>query len=404
MRRLNLRPLCFLFLGLLIFPFGCSSAPESSQNDDGQEIRDAVETRPLAEDNQASRDEFHGEIETYLHQLNEAGFSGAVLVAQNGDILFEQGYGLADVADQLPNTPETVFDSGSLSKQFTAAAILHLAEKGLLQLDDTLSTFFADLPEDKAEITLHQLLTHTSGLPEYVYGGDFENIDREEAQQLALAANLEISPGTEYLYSDTGYGLLAIIIEIVSGQPFQTYLKQHLFDPAGMVHTGFYNDPQWTEQIVAHGYNSGQDFGSAATRPGPYWGILGFGGILTTVGDLYLWNLALKNNTVLNNQSVTRLFTPYIKEYPDGESYYGYGWVIEEIPEQGQLIWHDGATDSQNAVMLMYGDMNQTVVIVLSNRIDEALFSETFYGSDTGFSLGAAVLRNDFSSFPEYAH
>ena len=327
-----------------------------------------------------------------------------MLIAQDGEIIFEQGYGLADKKNGVPITPETVFDSGSLSKQFTAAAIMHLEEQGKLRVENTLADFFGDVPPDKANITLHQLLTHSSGLPQYVYAGDFVETSRQQVQTAAFEARLKTPPGTEYLYSDTGYGLLAAIVEIISGQPFQRYLKQHLFEPVGMVNSGFYNDPHWVELSVAHGYNNRQDLGSAATRPGPYWGLLGFGGVLTTVGDLYLWRVALESNRILSKVSTTKLFTPFIKEYEDGESYYGYGWAIEEQLEHGKMIWHDGATDSQNAILIMYGDPENTTVIVLSNRIDRGFFKETFYGSETGLTLGNNILKGDFSQLPDYAH
>ena len=350
--------------------------------------------------------QLESQIQSYLDRLEESGFSGAVLVAQNDEneeVVFTDGYGLADRKNKIPITPTTVFDIGSLSKQFTAAAILHLEEQGKLQVTDTLTNFLDRVPSDQANITLHQLLTHSSGLPSYVYQGDFVETSRKEAIKLALDAKLEFPPGKQYLYSDTGYGLLAAIIEIVSNKPFQVYLQENLFNPVGMIHTGFYNDPRWQEVTVAHGYNNKKDFGSAATRSGPSWGLLGFGGVLTTVEDLYLWNTALENNHYLSQKSTTKLFTPYIKENNEDESYYGYGWAIEKSPEYGKIISHDGATDSQNAIFLKYDDPHNTLVIVLSNRIDGGLFRrETFYGTDTGIILGENILENNFSDFPDY--
>ena len=342
------------------------------------------------------------QIETYLNRLQEAGFSGAILVAQNGKIIFKEGYGLADKSKDIPITPATVFDTASLSKQFTAAAVLHLEQQGLLKVEDSLAKFFDDVPSDKANITIHQLLTHSSGLPEYVYKGDLAKTSRKQAVILAFDARLKFQPGTKYLYSDTGYGLLAAIVEIISGQSFQDYLQQHLFAPVGMVHTGFYNDPKWAEMTVAHGYNNKKDFGSAAKRSGPYWGLLGFGGVLTTVNDLYLWNTALSSNQILSDESIAKLFTPYIQE-GDGDSYYGYGWAIQELPKYGKMIWHDGASDSQNAIFIKYSDPNNTLVVVLANRIDGGLFKkETFYGTETGLTLGKNILEKNFTDLPDY--
>ena len=409
-----------LSIGMLNLLLGCSSVTgpdclggsiefnKNSPNadidmDDGINTEIDMDTEGITQRTPFTRPELISRIEAYLNTLKGAGFSGAVLVAQNGEIIFEGGYGLADRDKNIPITPETIFDTGSLSKQFTAATILHLEEQGQLQVEDTLANFFDDVPPDKANITLHQLLTHSSGLPGYVYAGDFEETTRQEAITLAFNARLESPPGTEYLYSDTGYGLLAAIVEIVSGQSFQTYLKQYFFDSAGMTKTGFYNDPQWAEMTIAHGYNNGKDFGSAAVRPGPYWGLLGFGGVLTTVGDLYLWNEALANNLILSETSITKLFTPYIQEGNE-DSYYGYGWAIRDLPDYGKMISHNGATDSQNAMMIMYEDPKRTLVVVLSNRIDEGLLRETFYGTDTSLALGCSILKQDFNQFPAYAH
>lgn len=169
-----------------------------------------------------------------------------------------------------------------------------------------------NIPQDKANITLHQLLTHSSGLIEYAYEDDFAKTSREETISLALNSKLKHPPGTKYLYSDTGYGLLAVIVEIASGQSFQSYLTEYLFKPAKMNRTGFYNDSKWDFPTVAYGYNNERDYGSAAKRPGPYWGILGFGGVLTTVEDLCYWHHALENNLVLSSKSTEKLFTRHI--------------------------------------------------------------------------------------------
>ena len=169
-----------------------------------------------------------------------------------------------------------------------------------------------------------------------------------------------------------------------------------------MESTGFYNEPQWANLTVANGYNSGEDFGTAATRPGPTWGLLGFGGVLSTVEDLYRWHLALQQNSVLSTESTEKLFTPYIDEDNDGESFYGYGWVIMDEPGIGKIIWHDGGTDSQNAIFINAVDAD-TLVIALSNKIDGgSMGDEIFYGTETGFFLGHSYLTNNFSKFPHY--
>lgn len=347
-------------------------------------------------------------LDQYFSFLEEHGFTGSVLIAQDGEIIYSGAYGYADIAQEIPNTVQTVFDIASLSKQFTAVAILRLVDEGQLSVDDTLGELFDNVSDDKADITIHQLLTHSSGLPSYVYDGDFTEIGRDEAIKRALEANLEHAPGTQYLYSDTGYGLLAIIIENTTGQSFQSYLHEHLFGPAGMEHTGFYNEPHWANEPVAHAYFNDETYGSAAERPGPYWGILGFGGVLTTVEDLYLWHQALSENLIISPESTELMFTPYIEEDSDGESYYGYGWGIIDIEDAGigHVIWHSGAADAHNSIMANLVDHNMQI-IMLSNRIDSTqvaddLFLETIYASDTALALGTSLILNDFSTFPPY--
>lgn len=347
------------------------------------------------------------QIRDYMERLADAGFAGAVLVARGDEVVFEAGYGVADESTNSPITAQTVFDSGSLSKQFTVAAVLHLAQAGELQPDTTVGELLQGAPSDKASITVHQLLTHSSGLPQYVYPGDFEPLDRTEAQTLAFEAELEFEPGERYLYSDTGYGLLAIVVEELSGTSLQDYLARALFEPAGMAQTGFYNDPKWAESAVAHGYWNDQDTGSAATRPGPYWGLLGFGGVLTTVGDLQRWSRALRRRVVLDEASVEALFTPHIEEGPGAESFYGYGWVVSELPNGVTAAWHDGATDSHNSFMAVALDDDETTVAVLSNRIVETFvgdeFREVFFATETGIALALNITAGNFDVLPPFA-
>jgi CubicO group peptidase (beta-lactamase class C family) len=341
-------------------------------------------------------------IEAYAETVADAGFAGTLLVAQNGEVIFARGYGLADEAAAVPIARDTAFDTGSLSKQFTAAALLRLAEDGALELEQSLSEFFDDVPADKADITLHQLLTHTSGLVPYAFEDDYAETSRARAKELAFTSELEQPPGTGYLYSDTGYGIAAQVVEIVSGRPFTGYLREQLFAPASMRQTGFYGEKRWDRVTVATGYHNGDDMGSPAERDRPYWGLLGFGGVVSTVDDLHRWSVALSGHTVLKRESVERLFTPHVVEERGGDSFYGYGWVVQEslgIP----IVWHDGATEAHNAFLGMLDDEHGTVVAVLSNRIIETSRSEVFFATETGASLVGAIVLDDFQELPAFA-
>lgn len=292
-------------------------------------------------------EEIVGRIDGYLKGLEEKGFAGAVLVAQGGMVLLEQGYGLADRERKLPVKPDTVFTVGSITKQFTAAAILKLEMDGKLNVQDKIGGYFPDVPEDKNGITLHHLLTHSAGLKENYGGDDFEPVTRDEFIRRVMAEPLRTKPGEIYHYSNAGYSLLAAIVEIVSGQPYENFLNEAFFAPAGMTDSG-YNLPGWEPDRLAHGYENGKDWGTIAARyreqKGPYWNLLGNGGIHSTVGDMYRWHLNLNSGNILSMEALTKAYTPYILEFPDDpeSTYYGYGWVIFMTEQGATLITHNG--------------------------------------------------------------
>lgn len=231
-------------------------------------------------------------LDAYLSEQVRAGFSGAVLVATADGVVLEKGYGLADRTRNLPNTGATVFPLGSIVKVFTREAMQSLAEAGKLSLDDPLPKFFDDVPADKQAITIQHLLDHQAGLAaHHDQEGDFEPMDRAEALRRIFAQELRFAPGTSRAYSNSGYTLLAAIIETVSGQPYRDFVMEKLIQPAGLTHTGFYRDPHWTDAQVAIGYEA-QTFGDVNSPkywPGPTWALMGSGGMGSTVRDLYTW-------------------------------------------------------------------------------------------------------------------
>jgi CubicO group peptidase (beta-lactamase class C family) len=304
-------------------------------------------------------------IHTYFnHLVEEKNFSGAVLVANPNGIILHQGYGLANEAGGTPVTADTVFDIGSISKQFTATAILHLEAQGLLNVENSISQYFEDVPTDKAEITLHHLLTHSAGFTEEHAEDDLTPLDREQALQAIFSQKLGFAPGEEYAYSNSGYSLLAAIIEKISGQRYTNYLQKTLFQPQGLNATGFYDD-NWEGKLVANGYFNEDDQGNPSEWPGPYWGVMGNGGVLSTVEDLYRWWQAIQNQAVLSSTQTAKLFTRHIEEF--ARSYYGYGWTLQETPF-GNLITHNGGGIGGNADFAFYEEQG-VVIIIASNRI-----------------------------------
>ncbi|MDX1939484.1 MAG: serine hydrolase domain-containing protein [Saprospiraceae bacterium] len=308
-------------------------------------------------------------IDNYLQKAINNGWTGSVLVAQKGDIIIAKGYGFADKESKRLQTSETVFSIGSITKQFTGAAILKLETQGKLSTNDLITKYFKDVPDDKKNITLHQLLTHSAGF-RGAMGGDYDTIRAEDFIKLAMNAPLLFKPGERYEYSNVGYSLLGIIIEQVSGKNYETYLYDNIFKPAGMEKTGYLR-PKFNKEQLAVGYRQGNRWGTALDRPwredGPGWHLRANGGILSTVDDMHKWALALKNNTVLSAAAKEKYFTPHIKEYEDGNSYYGYGWVNQKSPYNTTQIWHNGGNGVYNAFMGM--DLDEDITIIISSNI-----------------------------------
>lgn len=310
-----------------------------------------------------------GELGARLDRwLTASEYRGGALVAKDGKVVLRKGYGEADRDAGIPYGPATVFTVGSIAKQFTAAAILKLESRGKLSVDDPISKYFAEVPEDKRGITLHHLLTHTAGL-DSDFAGDFDPVGRDEYVKRILASTLRAKPGEEYRYANSGYSLLGAIVEIVSGSPYEAYLRENLFLPAGMKETG-YRLPKWEAGREAVGYREGKRWGRLSERPwaedGPYWALRANGGILSTLDDLHRWHVALEGDAVLPAASRKKIFTPHVAEGPGGESHYGYGWAISKSAWGSREIGHNGGNGIFSADFRRFPD-DGLVVITSSN-------------------------------------
>ncbi|MFL6258811.1 MAG: serine hydrolase domain-containing protein [Thermoanaerobaculia bacterium] len=310
-------------------------------------------------------------LDRYLAELTRLGYSGSVLVAQHGEVVLNKGYGLADRAHGIPFTSDTVFDIASISKQFTAAAVLRLEMQGKLKVEDRLKRFFPEAPPDKAAITLHQLLTHTAGLPE-VLGPEDEVLDRKAFLKRAFATRLVQPPGKKFLYSNAGYSLLAAVVEVASGRPFGEFLRDQVFLPAGMRHTGFLPDAQ-DRQRLAHGYNGDSDWGISLDHPhapdGPWWGLRGNGGVLTTTGDLYLWFVALQGNAVLSAAEREKYERPNVRETGAEYPQYAYGWSFSKSPAGHRKLAHVGGNGAFQSDFRRYPE-DGAMIAITSNTDD----------------------------------
>lgn len=282
-------------------------------------------------------------VGAYLARTLPDGFSGTVLAGRGDDITYCEGFGLADREARLPATCDTVYDVMSITKQFTAAAVLKLETMGKLRVSDPIDRHLGPVPADKRGITLHHLLAHTSGLVEGL-GDDYDVMSREDLLAGALASTLVSAPGAEFHYSNVGYSLLAAVVEKASGLGYEQFLAKHLFRPAGMRRTG-YVLPRWTPEQVAVEYDEtgasqGRPFDHPWAADGPHWNLRGNGGILSTARDMFRWHRALAGDTVLSAAARRKLFTPHTR-IPGTDEWYAYGWAILDT-EPGRVAWHNG--------------------------------------------------------------
>jgi len=298
-------------------------------------------------------------LDDYLARLERFGFSGGALAVRGKDVVLLKSYGPGDAARREPLTSASVYNLGSITKQFTAAAILTLEMQGKLSVGDPASKYLSGVPADKAGITLHHLLTHSAGLESDFAPSDYDPVGRDEYVRRALQSKLLFAPGTGYEYSNAGYSLLAAIVEIVSGQPYEVYLTERVLKPAGMRETG-YKLPKWAPERIAHGYQDGQDWGTILQRiqepDAPYWTLRGNGGLHTTLTDMLAWHRALNGDAVLSAEARARYFKPYVAEGPAGQSHYAYGWAVSKSERGTAVVQHNGGNGIYVAEFMRFPD------------------------------------------------
>jgi CubicO group peptidase (beta-lactamase class C family) len=313
-----------------------------------------------------------GRIRKYLSRLEGFGFSGAMLVARDGRVLLENAHGLTDRANQKRWHAGTIFDTGSVTKQFTAAAVLALEADGELAVSDSITSYLPGVPADKAPITIHHLLTHTSGLGDG-FGSDYESVSRDALVRRVMESTLASAPGERHAYSNAGYSLLAAIVEIASGTSFDQFVRERLFRPAGMTSSG-YHLSQAELARLARGYREGEDAHlpeRAAATGGKMWNLIGNGGLYSTLADLHRWMLALQDDRVLPASSRRKLFQPHAlvtANYAGSELplHYAYGWYIWKQPSGKILVWHLGGNGTTNTAIRWHVD-DQIWVVYASN-------------------------------------
>ena len=343
----------------------------------------ALLTTILGPDDLAAGEVVEGELgfqlDEFLTRLEGLGFSGIVGVEYEGEPILIRGYGMADRERGLPVLPETVFDIGSITKQFTAAAILALQDDGKLSVQDPLAKYLENLPEDKRGITLHHLLTHTSGLAEPAAGDYDLRATAAWVREQAFRAPLEWKPGARYGYRNVNFSLLGMVIERVSGEPYEAFLRRRLFEPVGMHSTG-YLLPRFAPEAFAIGYREGELWGTTLGHElladGPCWTLRANGGIESTVGDMLRWHHALQGDRVLSHAAHELLETPFADE--GGGSSYGYGWSIETTPRGTKLVTHSGSNGVFYADFLRFVDEGHCIFLAtnVGSRMRQSLASD----------------------------
>jgi len=301
--------------------------------------------------------------------MEEFNLPGVVIgVASRGRLIFWKGYGVANVELQVPATDSTVFEIGSISKAFVSAAAMLLVEEGRLGLDDPIHEYLADLPSEWLGVTIRQLLTHTSGIPDYEEIQTYEayrfRFTPEEIIRVAHTRPMDFEPGTGWYYSNTGYFLLSLIVERIEGRPLGQLLQARIFGPLGMTQTRM-ADP---ERIIPHraaGYYVDGTGHLVNRDPTQTSSTLGAGGIVSTVHDMVKWDEALYGTQLLSEESKEAMWIPTI--LPDGrKTTYGFGWSIGEYRGH-RTVGHGGMVAGFVARFLRVPE-EEVAIIVFANR------------------------------------
>jgi CubicO group peptidase (beta-lactamase class C family) len=308
------------------------------------------------------------EIDALMKRYNGTVPGAALLVVHDGKTVVRRSYGKSNLEDGPVGTPETNFRLASVTKQFTAAAVLLLAEDRKLTLDDRVKKWLPSLPSALDSVTITHLLTHTSGIVDYEdvipSGTKAQLHDVDVLHLLEPQDSTYFKPGTSYRYSNSGYALLALIVERASGKSFATFLRDRIFQPLGMTNTLAYEEGVSTVLNRAFGYTNK---GGTWTRKDQSLtsAVLGDGGIYSSIDDLAKWDAALYDSRLLSDESRRLAFAPHTAtDRPDVK--YGFGWRIT-----GETLWHSGETSGFRNVIVRYPSRRLTVVI-LTNRDDPA--------------------------------
>jgi CubicO group peptidase (beta-lactamase class C family) len=302
------------------------------------------------------------DLATRIRTLLGSNFNGSVLVSKDGEVLFAEGLGMADEANGIANSPETRFRIGSMTKQFTAMAILMLASEGLLATTDPVCDYLDECPDGWGGITIEHLVAHTSGIANFTDQAVFDPLKAATpAETVASVAEIPLAfdPGEGWAYSNTGYILLGMVIERVAGMPYEAYLQERIFEPLKMADSG-YEDGQ-TEGLAV-GYASGFAEAPPLDMTVPY----AAGGLFSTVLDLQRWSDALDTAALVDAASMERFVTPLYDSTDRWSLGYAFGVYAGEA-DGHQVVAHSGGINGFTSNMARYPD-DRLAVVLLTNR------------------------------------
>ena len=316
--------------------------------------------------------EMSSEIDDLMSKYVE-GPGGAVMVIQNGEIVFQNGYGLADIENGLPITTDSIFHLGSVGKQFTALGVMILAEQGLVNYDDPIGQYIPELAWMDEGVTIRSLLYHTSGVLGYDDSDDIYNAlvassdaptNEDLLSVLAEQGGMLTDPGEVYSYSNTGYEILGSLIERVSGKKYAAFMDENIFSPLGMTHTfSLPNAQRLDDENIAQSYylDGGQPW---TYKPDILDGLTGSGSIYSTLGDMYLYDQALRNHELVSAETLEEAFTTGTLN--NGEAIdYGFGVELSEYSGYS-YIGHSGAWLGFESYYLHIPEQNLSVVVLLN--------------------------------------
>lgn len=303
------------------------------------------------------------------------GFSGSVLVSVSGKPIYEKCFGYCDYRSKDLMHDTAAFQLASVSKNFTATAILWCVERGMLSLNDTLQKFFPKMPYKGVRV--QDLLDHRSGLPNYLYfcsGGVVDQtkyLDNQKVIEVMIKTHpvAAARPNKRFEYCNTNYVLLASIVEQVSGKKFKDFMQQTFFDPLGMKHTFIYDYRDSTDRKIAISYNTKWQI----QHDDCFDGVVGDKGVYSTVHDMFIWDKAFYDGKLLSQDMLKEAYAPRSFEKP-GVRNYGYGWRLLKKPDNNYLVYHNGWWHGNNTVFCR-NIQDTTAIIILSNRFNKAVYN-----------------------------